>query len=200
MSHLTAAEMIDLLEGTLADERRAHARECARCRDEAAQAAIAYEAARDAEIPEPSPLYWEHLSQRVHDAIRQAPPHARWRALLEWRGALAAAAAVMLLVIGTTLSWRAGVGVSPPSAPIAPTIATTAETSTTDALQNASLESGADWEVVAGAAEGMEWDTAGEAGLGVKPGAAEHAVLQLSDDQREELARMLQAEIARLKS
>lgn len=196
MSHLTPAEMIDLLEGALPESRRAHASECARCRNEAAEAALAYEAARGVEIPEPSPLYWDHFGRRVHDAVRQEKPRAGWRGILEWRGALAAVAAVMLVVIGTTLSWRAGSGGSQPTLPGVPAIVPTGQAQ----LQTVSLASDAEWELVTGVADGMEWDTARDAGLSVKPGAAEHAVLQLTDEQREELGRMLQAEIARLKS
>jgi predicted anti-sigma-YlaC factor YlaD len=196
MSHLTPAEMIDLFEGTLPDARRAHASQCARCRDEAAQAAIAFEAVRDADVPEPSPFYWDHLARHLHDAIREERPRARWRGLVEWRGAVAAAAAVMLIVIGSTLSWRAGVDVSGPAKPAAPAVALTEQA----APQSVSLESDPEWDVVSGVANGMEWDAAGEAGFSVKPGAAEHAVLQLTDEQREELGRMLQAEIARIKS
>ncbi len=194
MSHLTPAEFIDLLEGTLPDTRRAHASECARCRDEAAQAATAFNAVRDADMPEPSPLYWDHFVDRVHHAIREEPRRTPWRSLLDWRGALAAAAAVVLIVIGTTMSWRAGLN-GTGSTTKAPVVAT-ASPSGSDAVQTVALESDEDWDVVADAADGMEWDAARDAGFAVKPGAAEHAVLQLTDDQRQELGRMLQAEIA----
>jgi hypothetical protein len=200
MSHLTPAEMIDLLEGTLPEARRAHASECARCRDEATQTAVTFATVRAAEIPEPSPLYWDHFSLRVHNAIRQAPARAGWGRVIEWRGALAAAAAVMLIVIGTTLSWRAGIDAPARVTSNVPAVTNTAENDVDVAPPTLAPESDTDWDVVAGVADGMEWDAAREAGFAVKPGAAEHAVLQLTDEQREELGRMLQAEIARLKS
>jgi hypothetical protein len=56
------------------------------------------------------------------------------------------------------------------------------------------------WGVVSQASEELGWEEVEAAGLAVPPGAADYAAGELSDEQQEELARLLQQELARLKS
>ena len=56
---------------------------------------------READVPEPSPLFWEHLSQRVHDAVAAEPvPSRSWagRINFAWAGGIVAIAMVVLAV------------------------------------------------------------------------------------------------------
>ena len=46
----------------------------------------------------------------------------------------------------------------------------------------------------------LDWETAGAAGLALAPGDAELGVLDLSDDERRELSRLIAGELARVKS
>src|SRR4029079_3666755 len=92
-SHLSPAEDIDALDGTLSSDRKAHLDECPRCRADVAGLA---ETARDlglSDVPDPSPLFWDHQAARIAEAVAAEP--AQPRSLLPrlaWGGAVAAAA------------------------------------------------------------------------------------------------------------
>jgi hypothetical protein len=64
----------------------------------------------------------------------------------------------------------------------------------------AAPEADPEWALLVTVADDVDWETAEEAGLGVRPGAVERAALQLSDAQQVELARLLRAELARPQS
>ena len=70
MTHLTDPEMVDLLDESLTASRAAHVAACARCRETAAALRAARARAEAVDVPEPSPLFWEMFSVRVHDAVR----------------------------------------------------------------------------------------------------------------------------------
>jgi hypothetical protein len=96
--HLNDDERLAAADGSLERERLAHLDACHTCRERVneARAFLAEIAASD--VPEPSPLFWDHFSERVRDATRdqgrQAPAVA-WRA---WVSLVAAAASVVLAV------------------------------------------------------------------------------------------------------
>ena len=71
MTHLTDVEMVDLLDESLPASRAAHVDACARCRETAAALRAARTRAEAVDVPEPSPLFWEMFSVRVHDAVRE---------------------------------------------------------------------------------------------------------------------------------
>jgi hypothetical protein len=67
----------------------------------------------------------------------------------------------------------------------------------------AAVESpGADerWVMVENLVGEFDWETAREAGLTVKPGAADQAIAHLSAEEQQELTRLLKAELMRAKS
>lgn len=183
--HLTKTELIEHLEGALRAERAAHLAACQRCRREADGLAAALSDARGVEAPDPSPLFWEHFSARVRDAM-DAPPESRlkavWGAFRRPGLALAGVTIVALLVI-------AGVWQREVRAPVDP--GTVAPDITAELSIDPSLEADPEWTFVATMADGIDWDAAGAAGLGVRLGAAERAALQLSHDEQAELTRLL---------
>ena len=73
MKHLTSAQLVDFIEGVLPAERAAHVGACARCRQEADELRAVMCEVREVDVPEPSPLFWDHLSQRVRDACGAEP-------------------------------------------------------------------------------------------------------------------------------
>ncbi len=81
MSHLTPEEFVDAVDGTLgplSDDRLRHLKGCVRCRDELASLGATLRDTRAADIPEPSPLFWDHLSRRVRERIsKEAETEAR---------------------------------------------------------------------------------------------------------------------------
>jgi hypothetical protein len=195
MSHLKSVEIIDAVEGTLAPEREAHARECAHCRDEVALAAAALADVRIDRSPtnEPSPLFWNHFSARVRAAIDADPATSRgtWRL---WVPAGVLAALTVIVIVGTMRQDT----VSQPPGP--PAVATQAASQGQPVAADSIGGTDESWTLVADTAGEFAWDEVSAAGFGVGPGAADLAVLQLSDDQQQELARLLEAELGRLKS
>lgn len=73
MTHLTPAQLVDALEGqtTLRESTAAHLATCEHCQAELAAMAETLGEARAWAMPEPSPLFWEHLSRRVRAATSE---------------------------------------------------------------------------------------------------------------------------------
>jgi hypothetical protein len=57
------------------------------------------------------------------------------------------------------------------------------------------LDADPEWLLLTSVADGIEWDTANAAGLGVRPGSAERAAEQLSHEEQLELERLLRVEV-----
>src|SRR5262252_163483 len=116
MTHLTADELVDIAEGTRPESAASHLAACAACRAVLAELRATMSAITDADVPEPSPLFWDHLSRRVHEAIEAdgqlhvAPaPHAelggRLAALVgarAFQAALVACASLAIVVLVTS--------------------------------------------------------------------------------------------------
>jgi hypothetical protein len=198
MKHLTDTELVDLIAGALESDRAAHADGCVTCRAHAE----ALRAVMTDEVPEPSPLFWDHLAARVSDAVRDEAPDPEpglWPGWLRspaitW--AMAASLAILLMVAGV---WRTTLhapthGVRAGSAP--PAGPATAPDGASAAMID-DLEADEAWAVVRTAAEGLEWDDARAAGISPRPGSAERVALELTADERSELARLLATEMKR---
>ena len=71
--HLQPDELVDLAEGTQAEASRPHLAACEACRRRLADLKAMMSAAVDVGVPEPSPLFWDHFSNRVHDAVAAEP-------------------------------------------------------------------------------------------------------------------------------
>lgn len=191
MSHLSPSEFVDLVEGTLDVERGSHAERCESCRRSSEELRRALEAsAARGDVPEPSPLFWEHFSARVREAVaRETVSAPGW---LAWRPAFVAIAALAIFVTAGSFIMRP-VPVAPPSA------ARVAElTSSEPAFEIAGDTNTEVWEVLTAAAADLEWDDAREAGMGVQPAAIDRAVQRLSTDELTELGRLLQSELKRV--
>jgi hypothetical protein len=193
MTHLTPEEFVDLLDGRLAAARVAHAGTCPTCRAQAATLRQALVDAGRVEPHEPSPLFWEHFSARVADAIRHEPATPRSAEWRPWQRGLgvsfALAAAVLALVTFAALSTRttpASVGDRPAVVAAAP-----AEWDT-DAIDEDEA-----WTLLRSAAGEIEWDDVQDAGFAPKPGSAARAVDTLTADERAELASLLEEELKR---
>jgi hypothetical protein len=153
-----------------------------------------------ADMPEPSPLFWDHLSDRVRGAVaaEDRPRHSWPGAAPWWRRVLPlAAVAVASLLIAVALGSR----IMAPRVPVPagahaalPPEATAADLRPADILDSAPDD--ASLTLVASLAEHLDLDGAGEAGLAPRE-SAEHAVTQMSDDDLRELRRVLKEELAR---
>ena len=201
MKHLTSAQLVDLIEGVLPAERAAHVGACARCRQEADELRAVMCGVREVDVPEPSPLFWDHLSQRVRDACGAEPEVGSSGWVPSWSLSRVALAVTTVTVIVAVVV--GGVLIRSPSEEAAP-----GGDSVAGLLANLGLD-GWDaepdlfesfgeepaWTLVMTVAQEIEWDDTGAGGL-VGPGASERAVLELSPEERRELGRLLEAELA----
>jgi hypothetical protein len=206
MTHLTDTEIVDFLEDALPPARVAHLEACPPCRQKANDARTAMARAIEADIPEPSPLFWERFSERLHDEIRGAATTTpagwrRWADHAGFRWALSGAIVVALLV---GAAWRVTAptlrhNVAPAQTP-GPTPAGSGQVrANDDAAIDDGLNPDADpaWAVVRTLADEVTWSDAVEVGLAARPDAAERAARTLTSDERSELLRLLEAETRR---
>lgn len=150
-------------------------------------------AASTVEVPEPSPLFWDHVSARVRDAVAAEEPHASigawWRVSTWPRLALPAAGGVIAaLVLAVMLTSRGLAPVAPdrvvPAAPIERSAAA-------EPADDPSLS------LVTALAAQMDWDAAAAVEGSTHLGAMDEAIGELSAGERVEMKRLLQAELAR---
>ena len=103
MTHLTPAQFVDAAEGALSADLTRHLEQCESCQERVTELrGVLSETVRAAGVPEPSPLFWEHLSRRVHDAVAVEPVSVRsawWQGLWRPLVALGAVAAALALVV-----------------------------------------------------------------------------------------------------
>jgi hypothetical protein len=97
--HVPDESLPDLAEGHGSEADRAHAAACASCASRLADVRSALGLARRADVPEPSPLYWEAMRRSVGRRIGEEPRRGpRWA----WLAPLAAAAALVAVMVLTT--------------------------------------------------------------------------------------------------
>jgi hypothetical protein len=199
MTHLSETEFVDLAADALDPRRAAHVETCASCRDRSDALRAMLREVSSVVVPEPSPLFWEHMSARVREGVAAAPVPARlgwrWPAL---RGLvpIGAAAAVAVAIISGALMLRTARDGRSPSAVVtdhaAATAAPDAAPAATPDPDNAEV-----WDVLTSAASTIRFDEAHAAGMHVHPAAIDHAVQDLSAAERNELGRLLQSELKR---
>ena len=190
MSHLSADELIDAVEadaeagnagGVLDPARRAHLTECEECRRQFDDLASVLNNAKQASIPEPSPLFWSQFSARVNNAIDREttaarPGWLRWQVLLPL-----GAVAMIILALMVAVPQHERVVDSTSAEVVPPVVAEDTWASFADLVGD------------------LDVDVASEAGV-IEPGIADQAVLHLTAEEQQELSRLLQAELSRAKS
>ena len=199
MTHFSDEEFVDLLDGALPPARRGHLEACDAC---AAQAramdgAIAHLVeSGSGQVPEPSPLFWDHLSSRVSAAIAAETPGTQlvpsrelFRTLFGSRALQVAVALAASLLIVLLVSGRRTV----PAVVEAPGL--TIADAAADPLGVAADDDDS-LTLVASLTDGQDLETVREAGLAPR-GSAEHAVTHMSDGELRELRRLLKEELTR---
>ncbi len=185
MTHLTTDELVDAIDGVLDPARRSHLDTCAPCREQLTDLGQVLADAHAVAVPEPSPLFWQHLSSRVRQAVAAEPAAAGgWRDWLRWP-VLAPLAALTLIVMALAIALPRPVPATGPGR--------SAQVDTDTTLPDS-------FAIVAELVGDLDWDTAASAGLTITPGAADRAVLDLTASEQQELTRLLQAELTRAKS
>jgi len=193
--HLSEIEIVDALDGVLPPARAIHLHHCGPCRErvESLRAtASRVQQADGSPVPEPSPLFWEHFSSRVSEAVSEidAPAEAAGWHRAPFAAWLAAAATLVLAVAVFWSYTRLAPEVSgPATAPQHEAAVATPDDGQFD------LEGDADWALVRVVADELLWDDAPDAGITAHPGSADRAALELSAVERQELARILAVEL-----
>jgi hypothetical protein len=179
--HLGSDELIDLAERTRDESDVPHLRSCERCRRQLDELRAAMSTAVAVEVPEPSPLFWTHLSRRVHDAVSAsgAPQASYWSGPAAWRAWTIAAGALAALVLAVFVTSR-----GPAPAP-GPTPSIQMDTAADVLPDDPALS------LVADLASTMTYDEASELESGTHAGSVDEAVSTLSTDERRELRRLL---------
>jgi hypothetical protein len=193
MRHLTSEQLIDLAEGGRAASSTPHLQSCETCRNRLAELRATLSVVASVDVPEPSPLFWDHFSARVHDAVEAeraagTSVFSRWswlRLTPLWAGALAA---VVLAIVIVTSGGRPGQPVSAPAGPAA-----SAAGPLDDSL---SLGDDPSLSLMADLAADLDWDAASEAGLTTHVGVDNDAVTNLTDAERRVLNQLLKGELA----
>jgi hypothetical protein len=189
--HLSPEEFVDALEGS-SPASAVHLARCAECREELAtlQATLA-EARRseDAEASEPSPLYWDHFSARVKQAVANESVSPRWSwGRLGWKPA----AALMTVAGVLAIALYVRPGGQPAGAP-----AGGAQPAIELASAVPAFEDDGSWTLVTALASELDWNELSQAAEPAD-GAADAIIEGLTSEQREALARLLQKEIGDL--
>ena len=205
MKHLTRGELGDAIESPahLPAPRARHLEQCTTCRAKAAGLREVLARVAEDRVPEPSPLFWDHFAARVAGLVRDhsiAPGRASWferlqRPLATWA---VAAAAIVLVIISVV--WRATLHAPSPAGAPTPTETRSAESAPAPQRPEASTDNpdtDERWAVVRVAAEGLDWEDVHAAGISAGAGAVDGAALELTADERSELARLLDEEMKR---
>jgi hypothetical protein len=207
MAHLTPAQFVDLAEGIEAEGAGRHLAECDACRRglaelRATMADVAGPARRGdlgiSDVPEPSPLFWDHLSARVRQGVAEqgAPGGARWverwlRPRVVWPILAGAAGAVVLAVVAS----RGPVVVKPiPATPLP--IGDGAQLPSLPPLEPLGTADDPSLGLMADYGTTLSWDDMREEmTLGGHVGSTDEAVIALSAEERQELQRLLEEEM-----
>ena len=162
------------------------------CRHELAGLRATLSKAADADVPEPSPLFWDHLSARIKAAVEQeaAGPRATWELLgSPWRMAAVAAAGVAAARLRPDVPHSPGRAAGPHHERSTPTVRSARQSRRRQCGDDPSLD------LIVDLAGDLEWDDAAAAGLVVRGDVVEQAVRDLSNDERIELLRVLREAI-----
>ena len=193
MSHLSRDERLLALDGALNAARQAHLTSCPSCRTDVATLGGVLARVRAVDVPEPSPLFWDHLAARVGDAIAREPapqPHRGW-----WSPRLAwAAAAVVLAVAGA--GYLARPQPQPPAtvaSHASPAVADPGGVPQANVAESPMPVAVADdgWDLIAAVAD----QAAADEVFAPQIGQAEWSISALSADERRALAGELAAEL-----
>jgi hypothetical protein len=196
MGHLTSAQLIDLAENSdtgVSEASLSHVRSCAACQRQLGELRQTMAAVSEIPVPEPSPLYWQHFSARVREAVANERVGSqagfeRWswlRAKTLW----VTAASVAVLAVAVTL--RVDRDPASISSIGGPTVSITDVAEPLEPAEDPSLS------LVGDLAADLDWDAASEAGFTTHVGVDNDVITQLSDGERHELHQLLKGEMGR---
>jgi len=198
MKHLSDDVLVDLAEGGRTGFD--HLETCAVCRARVQAMRQTMGLLQADRVPEPSPLFWDHLSERVARAVREeAIPPGSWWTVARWNWSVAAAAAIIVavVVIIPIQRKRGSVTGSDFSVAISSPRAGHDNAGNADDVSWALADAGESWQIVEGAAADLDLKGTQDAGIFVRAGSIDRELLMLSDQERRDLVRVIQAELDR---
>ena len=192
MSHLSRDERLLALDGALDATLQAHLAGCPACRTDVETLGRVLARVRAVDVPEPSPLFWDHLAARVGDAIAREPvplaDRGWWSPRLAW-----AAVAVVIVAAGAGYLTR-----SQPPATVAAQSTPSAGDRDQGRPSNVADASVADdgWALIAAVADQVGDQVSDDLAFAPQVGQAELSISALTADERRLLAGELAAELA----
>jgi hypothetical protein len=187
MSHLTPQQFVEALEETPSASVVGHLADCESCRGEVAALGVVLDETRSVAVPEPSPLFWAHLSRRVQLATAdQALPTAQpW-----WRAFLQPVLAVAMVAVAVTLAL-----VVRTAPPVATHMNVTGAVSDTASLTPGTEPSrDKDWELLGDVASSLPASAVQQIAQPTHDGTTA-AIDQLNPEQRAEFLRLMRAQL-----
>jgi hypothetical protein len=188
MTHLTPDEFVDAVERTLAPNRQQHLADCEPCRERLARLGGVLAEVHAVEVPEPSPLFWDHLSENVRRSVaaepRVPPRPARW---FDWPVLvpLGALAGLLLALVSAVPHGAADVA----RLQLAMSLAG-------DSLEtDAAVDSDDHWELMAMLVGEVDFDAVDQEGITAAPGTVDAVLPQLTSAEQQELMRLLREEL-----
>jgi hypothetical protein len=187
MRHLSRDEWLALVEADEPPARHQHLDACPTCRDEVSRGRALLAGMRQMDVPEPSPLFWDHFSARVAAGLGATPAPVtggwpRWRIL----------APLTVGVGALVLSVAVERGHLRSAAPLA---SRSVQTVVDAPLPDAGAPDDGQWQLLSHMAGDFDVDTLSDS-LGRSPATeTETAVWQLNEQERAELTRLLRAEL-----
>jgi hypothetical protein len=203
MAHLTPERLVDLAEGAAPDHSAAHLAECDTCRNALAElrATMAVAAGPgNKDVPELSPLFWDHLSARVREGVaaQAAPGGARWfDRWLRPRVAAPAIAGLLALVVVVVLAGRNAKAPAPGPIPssVLP-IDVAAQLPSLPPLEPLGASDDPAIVLMADYGTTLAWDDMREEmAVATHGGVTDEAVTTLTAEERQELQRLLEEEM-----
>ena len=198
-NHLSSQEFVNAIEekegkdGALAAARQSHLDACESCQSQVAELrALLEDASAGADVPEPSPLFWDHFQARVLTAVQsegQPGRQAWWSNWLDARTLVAFGATVIAVVaIAALYTSRTAVPV--------PVVVDSGEIAGSGALADASMSfDPAEWAFVTSVMGTLEGDDMHEV-LAPSYDAVDAAIETLTSEERDRLVKLLKAEMA----
>jgi len=201
MAHLTPARLVDVAEGAVAEHSVPHLVDCDTCRRAVAElrATMADTAGPGNGVPEPSPLFWDHLSARVREGVaEQGAPAGGREAFGRWlrpRVALPIlAAATGAALFAVVVSRAPSVQTPIPATPLP--LDERAQLPSLPPLEPLGAPDDPALGLMADYGTALGWDDMREEMAGVTHvGSTDEAVTTLSAEEREELQRLLEEEM-----
>ena len=194
--HLTPEQLVDLAEGVQPESSAPHLTACDTCRRQLADMRAMMSATAGVEAHEPSPLFWDHLSARVHEAVAEEAARPRlWRERLLRPLVLVPGfgAAIAVAVIAIALP-RGPVSAPAPAIPSSPLVATVTVPAPRPSMPPLAPFGSADdpqLRIVAGVATTVAWDEMMDEVAMATSGTSDAVAASLTADEQRELQRLL---------